>query len=170
MSSFFNQLSQIETSTPTTPQNNPHAVPTPGEVAATEALLRSQFEALLQGAPTEANAEFLTSLIEATENSALEKAEGVPQSYLDELERVPKKQLKKSDACPICAEKFLDDEYPLVVVLPCHSTHMFDLECVAPWLRMHGTCPMDRKHLLEKKKVEKVVDDDEEEEWDTLYA
>lgn len=83
---------------------------------------------------------------------------------------MPKKQLKKEDACPICAEKFLDDEYPLVVVLPCHATHRFDLECVAPWLRMHGTCPMDRKHLLKKKEVVKVADEEEEEEWDTLYA
>lgn len=84
---------------------------------------------------------------------------------------MPKKELKKSDdSCPICAERFADDEYPLVVELPCHKTHRFDLECVAPWLRLHGTCPLDRKELLKKKEVVKTVDDDEEEEWDTLYA
>jgi len=98
--------------------------------------------------------------------------EGVPQSYLDELERVPKKQLKKDDNCPICGENFLDDPYPLVVQLPCHTTHRFDLECVGPWLRLNGTCPLDRKNLVKKKEVVKAKKDDGEDEeiYDDLYA
>lgn len=171
MTSFFNQLSQIETSNPSTPHNNPHAVPTPADIAATERLLRDQFSTLLSSAPNETNAELLQELITFTEDAALEKPKGVPQSYLDELERVDKKVVKKcEEACPICAEKFADDEYPLVVKLPCHDSHWFDLECVAPWLRLHGTCPLDRKELLKKKEVVKKVEDEEEEEWDTLYA
>lgn len=94
----------------------------------------------------------------------------MPQSYLDELERVPKKTLKKTDTCPICGEAFLDDEWPLVVQLPCHKTHRFDLDCVGPWLRMQGTCPLDRKELLKKKEVVVVVDDDEEEDDGGMYA
>lgn len=93
----------------------------------------------------------------------------MPQSYLDELERVPKKSLKKTDTCPICSEPFLDDEFPLVVELPCHPTHKFDLECVGPWLRLNGTCPLDRKELMKKKGVEKLVDE-EEEYFDDMYA
>lgn len=100
------------------------------------------------------------------------KVAGVPQTYLDSLERVPKRRLKKSDTCPICAEKFLDDEFPLVVELPCHPTHHFDLDCVGPWLRLNGTCPLDRKDLMKKKEVIKAKDDEDEdqEDYDSLYA
>jgi len=102
-------------------------------------------------------------------NHPPEKPAGVPQSYLDSLDRVPNKQLKKSDTCPICAEPFLDDPYPLVVQLPCHPTHRFDLDCVGPWLRLQGTCPLDRKDLLKKKEVPKV-EGEEEEDYDEMFA
>lgn len=82
---------------------------------------------------------------------------------------MPKKTLKKTDTCAICGEAFLDDEFPLVVRLPCHSTHRFDLDCVGPWLRMQGTCPLDRKELMKKREVPKPVEDDEE-ELDEMYA
>lgn len=72
------------------------------------------------------------------------------------MDRVPKKELKASDNCPICNEAFLEDEYPLVVQLPCHETHRFDLDCVGPWLRMHGTCPLDRKEVERKKEIKKT--------------
>lgn len=166
MSSFFSQLSQIETS-------NPHALPTPVEVSAAERLLRDQLSTLLSTTSNANNADLLRDLISHIEDdidSPPEKVPGVPQSYLDSLERVSKKQLKKTDTCPICAEPFLDDEYPLVVVLPCHDSHRFDLECVGPWLRLQGTCPLDRKDLMKKKEAPKAQDDDEEEDDGGLYA
>ena len=84
---------------------------------------------------------------------------------------MPKKQLKKSDTCPICGEAFLDDEYPLVVELPCHKTHRFDLDCVGPWLRLNGTCPLDRKDLMKKKEFVKTKDEGEDEEdYESMYA
>ena len=95
---------------------------------------------------------------------------GVSQNFIDSLDRVPKKQLKKTDVCPICAEPFLDDQYPLVVQLPCHPSHKFDLECIAPWLKLQGTCPLDRKELEKKKQVVVPVDDDEEEDYDDMIA
>ena len=49
-------------------------------------------------------------------------------------------------------KSFLIDPYPLVVRLPCSPKHMFDLECIAPWLRLHATCPIDRKNLIKIKK------------------
>ena len=91
------------------------------------------------------------------------------------LDRVPKTSLKPSQTCPICNNPFLDDKYPLVVRLPCHSTHMFDMECIRPWLRLKGTCPLDRVDFgkQEREKAEarrkKPVDDDEE-EWDGMYG
>ncbi|KAH8684897.1 zinc finger domain-containing protein, RING-type [Tricladium varicosporioides] len=164
MSSFFAQLNTIQTT-------NPHAPPAPPEVSAAERLLRDQFAMLHQSSTSEDNREFLESLmnhLETEMDQPPEKVPGVPQTYLDELERVPKKMLKKSDVCPICAEPFLDDPYPLVVVLPCHKNHRFDLECVGPWLLLQGTCPLDRKEM-QKKKVAPPKDDSEEEDAG-LYA
>ena len=106
-----------------------------------------------------------------------QKVQGVSQEFLDTLERVPTKRLKKGDTCPICSVPFLEDPYPLVVRLPCHQSHVFDLECVGPWLRVNATCPLDRREMGRKKKevVEGVKEDEEEEEeedgeWDDYYA
>lgn len=100
------------------------------------------------------------------------------------LDRVPRSSLKASQSCPICSNPFLDDPYPLVVRLPCHTTHLFDLECVRPWLRLRGTCPLDRtdfgkkqreKELERRKQQEKrraaaaAVEDDED-DLDGMYG
>lgn len=100
MSSFFNQLSQIETTTADTADhthNNPHAVPPPAELAAATRLLQSQFASLHLTAQTRSNAALLEGLMQFLESEIdhpPDKVAGVPQSYLDELERVPKKQCK----------------------------------------------------------------------------
>lgn len=103
------------------------------------------------------------------------------------LDRIPRSSLKESQSCPICSNPFLDDPYPLVVRLPCHPTHLFDLECVTPWLRLRGTCPLDRtdfgkqqreKDAERRKQAEKrraalatsEPNDEEDEEWDGMYA
>lgn len=91
------------------------------------------------------------------------------------LDRVPKASIKPSDTCPICNNAFLEDEYPLVVQLPCHPTHRFDMECIRPWLRLRGTCPLDRvdfaKQQREKAEAKKkLVEEDDEEEWDGMYG
>lgn len=184
MSTFSAHLHNIlpESSTSTTsrrdqPQhqhNNPHAVPSPSDTSALFRLIQDQMGMLASTAPTEDNREFLRSLVEALELDVARpprEIEGVSQEFLDGLDRVPKKALKEEDACPICAERYLDDEYPLVVELPCHGSHRFDLECVGPWLRGKGTCPLCRKELGKKKEVVVARDDDEEEDdANGLYA
>ena len=78
--------------------------------------------------------------------------------------------------CPICSNPFLDDEYPLVVRLPCNPKHMFDLECIAPWLKLQATCPLDRKDVSKKKEVPLAQPmgegekEEEDGEWDDMYA
>jgi tRNA (cytidine32/guanosine34-2'-O)-methyltransferase len=97
---------------------------------------------------------------------------GVSDEFIEQLERVPKKVLeKKADAsCPICANRFLEDSHPLVVRLPCHDDHMFDLECIQPWLKLNPTCPLDRKKLIKEKEVDKKKVEHDEEEFDDMYA
>ncbi|OTB13345.1 hypothetical protein K445DRAFT_320201 [Daldinia sp. EC12] len=177
MSSFTSHLHQISPDPATANQRSHrehHAGPTPVDTAALFHLLRDQFETLSADAPTEENRDFLGSLISALENdirSPPESIPGVSQEYLDTLDRVPRKSLKKDDSCPICAEPFLDDPYPLVVELPCHGNHRFDLECVGPWLQSKGTCPMCRADLNKKKVIEIPKDDDEgEDDVNGLYG
>ena len=62
------------------------------------------------------------------------------------------------------------DPYPLVVRLPCHKDHKFDMECIAPWLRLHATCPLDRKDLSKKKPPPPPPKDEEDGEYDDYYA
>jgi len=46
--------------------------------------------------------------------------------------------------CAICLEKF--DIGDVMVPLPCNDTHphRFHKDCIAPWVRTHGTCPVCR--------------------------
>lgn len=113
--------------------------------------------------------------------------EGVDDEFLDNLERVDAKLLPENSECPICTSKFADNEYPLLVKLPCRvqnnskKEHIFDLDCIAPWLKLHSTCPLcrfDVKKVAETRRLrleEEVrlareeLDPEEEEDWD-LYG
>ncbi|KAL2115936.1 hypothetical protein VTJ04DRAFT_10191 [Mycothermus thermophilus] len=179
MSTFISHLHNILPESTTSqsqsqPQhNNPHAVPNPADTSALYRLIQDQMGTLATTAPTEENRSFLRSLVEILEEDIAhppKEIEGVPQSFIDGLDRVPKQKLKKEDTCPICAEKYLDDPYPLVVELPCHETHRFDLECVSPWLLGKGTCPLCRKEMGKRKEVVVQHDDEEEEDMEGLYA
>ncbi|RPA96847.1 hypothetical protein L873DRAFT_1202063 [Choiromyces venosus 120613-1] len=119
--------------------------------------------------PRSATLELIVSQLLAS--AALEaQAEALPNDFLDSLDRVPKSKLKAEDMCPICGERFLDDEFPLVVRLECEGRHAFDLECIAAWLKIRTTCPMDREGLIKEKKVVVVDDDEEEEDFDENYG
>ena len=140
------------------------------------------------------NEELLQRLVDSLMDSAEHpptEVRGVSDEFIEQLERVPKKSLKQDQSCPICGNPFLDGErsnsnerlglwrmltfwvlidlHPLVVRLACHKDHMFDLECIQPWLKLNPTCPLDRQELLKKKEVSKPVEEDEE-EYDDMYA
>ncbi|KAK0629182.1 hypothetical protein B0T17DRAFT_614996 [Bombardia bombarda] len=184
MSTFTSHLNVVAPSTNPSSSlsephhNNPHAQPNPVDIAAIFRLLQDQMGVLATTAPTADNAAFLRELVESLEldvsNPPME-IRGVSQQYLDGLDRVARKTLKADETCPICAERYLDDQYCLVVELPCHHSHRFDLECVGPWLRSKGTCPLcrkelDRKKEAEKGKVEEEEEEEEEDDMDGLYA
>ncbi|KAH6648006.1 hypothetical protein BKA67DRAFT_403519 [Truncatella angustata] len=175
MSSFTSHLHSISRDADSsTSSTHHHAGPTPVDAAALFTMVQEQMATLANSAPSDTNRDFLVSLIDALRSDVdnpPEQIRGVAQEYLDSLDRVPKKSLRADDSCPICAENYLDDPYPLVVELPCHGAHRFDLECVGPWLQSKGTCPLCRKDLTEKKKIPVPVDDDEEEDdMDGLYG
>src|SRR3569833_3827173 len=168
MTTFHSHMNQIAPASPATttshdgsgraePPANPHAGPTPVDLAALFRLLQDQFMTLLTDAPTEANRDLLRALVEALELDIARPPErpSLTQEYLDTLERVSRRALKPDDTCPICVERYLDDPYPLVVELPCHGSHQFALECVGPWLLAKGSCPLCRKDLRKEKGKER---------------
>ncbi|KAJ5093909.1 hypothetical protein N7456_009770 [Penicillium angulare] len=189
LSTFFATLSEISPD-PSHPDHRPHAVPVPGDVSAAFYSLAEAFEVMRRenasggteaetdGASGVEGNELITQMIQSLLSGAdmpPREVEGVSEEFCDMLDRVPKSSLKPDQTCPICSNPFLEDEYPLVVKLPCHPTHIFDLECVKPWLRLRGTCPLDRvdfaKELREKDEArKKLVEEDDEEEWDGMYG
>ncbi|EGC49298.1 conserved hypothetical protein [Histoplasma capsulatum var. duboisii H88] len=208
LSSFFATLQEI-TPNPSEIRTRPYAVPVPGDISAAyrslaEALNIMRHQTGDNGFPVHDGRDeglgdvaenedatggvgLLSSMIGLLLREAEmppREVEGVGESFCDALERVPTSSLKPSQACPICSNPFLDDPYPLVVRLPCHTSHLFDLECVRPWLRLRGTCPLDRSDFgkkererererierLKKKRSGNGDGEDEDEEWDGMYG
>jgi hypothetical protein len=208
LSTFFSHLSSIS---PDASESRVRAgaVPVPGDISAAFRSLAEAFEVMRQdheggttdhtdhpfqpptGSSDPLGDDLLSTMISALLQNAdtpPSDVQGVSEEFIADLSRVPKKTLQRTPdaACPICNEPFLDDKYPLVVRLPCHKDHLFDLECVRPWLRLKGTCPLDRRDFgkeqrereeqrrkeLEKARAKERVEEEgeEEEEWDGLYG
>ncbi|KAK5007922.1 hypothetical protein LTR39_005296 [Cryomyces antarcticus] len=180
LSTFFSTLDTVDTSGERQP-SNVHSLPQPGDVSAAYRTLAHVFEMMRvngravneSGEGAEGRADVLEFLIDHLMQGAEappREVEGVPDSFLAELERVPKTSLKAQDSCPICSNPFLEDEFPLVVRLPCHKDHLFDLDCISPWLKLNPTCPLDRQVLLKKEPAPVTKEDEEDGEWDDMFA
>ncbi|KJZ78478.1 hypothetical protein HIM_01869 [Hirsutella minnesotensis 3608] len=175
MASFFALLNTLSTSPGSqTPHNNPHATPTPVDTAALFRLLQDQLHTLHETAPTPDNRDFLEQLMASLDHDIRDPPStlrGASQEFVDTLDRVSRKRLARQDDCAICKVPYLDDEYCLVVELPCKGRHRFDLECVGPWLRSKGTCPMCREEVgVKKPPPVPAQEDDEEDDADMMYA
>ncbi|MCJ1369510.1 hypothetical protein MMC20_000721 [Loxospora ochrophaea] len=173
LSTFFSTLSTIDTSTTT----NTHALPIPADVSAAFRTLAEAFERMRQdgSAGTEINAGGEEEAEEEESGGGYAALLGGLVSQLLSEAEMPPREVRG------VSEEWMADPYPLIVRLPCHPTHIFDLECIQPWLKLHPTCPLDRVDLLRKKEpvVEKGEGDrggeggeeeEEEEEWDDMYA
>lgn len=191
LSTFFSTLSQVDTSGSNAPRNA-NSIPEPGQVSAAYRTLAHAFQMMQGGRPDEPNSALPTTTTTTTDSPLLSflvqsllsdaedpprKVEGVSDEYLSGLERIPKARLKPDDSCPICSNAFLEDSHPLVVRLPCKGEHVFDLDCIAPWLKLNPTCPMDRQRLVkseeekarERERLRKEAEE-EEGEYDDMYA
>ncbi|EGV60845.1 hypothetical protein PSN45_001361 [Yamadazyma tenuis] len=141
------------------------------------------FRNALQVLSAEEGSTLATDLIGVLEDQDFNPKKGLPDDYLDTLDRVSLKDLTPEDDCPICTNRFVEDKYPLIVKLPCnaktkHRGHIFDLECIGPWLKMNATCPLCRFDLseLNQKRKERLAEElrlikeqeeeEEEEDWD----
>ncbi|KKF94980.1 putative RING finger protein [Ceratocystis platani] len=176
MSSFDALLDQVSTSGARTSasaifsaqeHHNPHATPTPVDMAALYRLVQDQMASLASTAPSTENRILLESLMAELDASIADPPTevcGLGQDFLDGLERVDRGRVGVEETCPICAEKHRDDPYCLVVELPCHKSHRFDLECVAPWIQSKGSCPLCRTDFTKKKEVVRVEDSEEEDD------
>ncbi|KAF2020793.1 hypothetical protein BU24DRAFT_456828 [Aaosphaeria arxii CBS 175.79] len=177
LSTFFSTLELVDTSDPQT-HHNVHATPQPENMAAAFRLLANAFEMMGGRAAgeqegTEAgHSDLLEQMIETLRQNADNppaELQGVPDSFIDELDRVPRKKLTEDHVCAICHNPHTSDEHPLVVALPCKGRHWFDIECITPWLKMQPTCPLDRETVYRKKQPPPPVEDSEE-EYDDMYA
>lgn len=182
MSSIYSLISEI---TPERPEQRTreHAVPVPGDVSAAYRQLAEAFQIMQRDSDNEGS-DILHTMIEsllATAERPPTEVKGVDEEYIARLDRVKITKVKADADCPICGNEFREDPHPLLVRLPCHDTHIFDLECIRPWLLLNGTCPLDRVDLAKKERERKqqlldnikknaAPDDDDEEEWDGMYG
>jgi hypothetical protein len=174
-------MSEITPERPET-RSREGAVPVPGDVSAAFRSLADAFRIMQrdnENADTDLMENMIETLMASAERPPIE-VKGVDEEYIASLERVNIKKVKKDADCPICGNAFVEDPHPLLVRLPCHPSHIFDLECVRPWLLLNGTCPLDRvdlaKRVRERKQKQleeikkKAAPEDDEEEWDGLYG
>jgi hypothetical protein len=92
--------------------NNPNTLPTPENVTATYRLAADAYEIILTEHGDDNPAlRTMIDMLESTASAPPSKLEGVSDTFLSELERVPKSKLKKDESCPICSEPFLDGKY-----------------------------------------------------------
>ncbi|ORX46496.1 hypothetical protein DM01DRAFT_1410554 [Hesseltinella vesiculosa] len=68
-----------------------------------------------------------------------------PPAPEDVIDKLPSRQLKEEEFkeqldCAVCKDEFNQSE--MVIELPCQ--HVFHDDCIKPWLKMNGTCPVCR--------------------------
>lgn len=63
--------------------------------------------------------------------------------FIQSLSPISRSEIGRDEACPICSEKFITNEESngkksTVIRMPCK--HLFDKECILPWLKLVSTC------------------------------
>ena len=73
---------------------------------------------------------------------------GPPPATEDKINSLPTLRIEdyhvtQNLQCNICFEDYVKNE--TVTQLPCQ--HLYHKDCITPWLRQHGTCPVCRKNM-----------------------
>jgi hypothetical protein len=124
LSTFFSTLELVDTSGSHAP-HNPHALPLPRDISAAFRNLANAFEMMRGGTSTsqeQTHNELLQQLVESLMASAEnppEKVEGVSDEFIGQLERIPKKNLKSDQTCPICGNAFLEGSLLCIESVSC---------------------------------------------------
>ncbi|KAG0227358.1 hypothetical protein B0O80DRAFT_420897 [Mortierella sp. GBAus27b] len=94
--------------------------------------------------------EFLDNLITQLMDEANASGKHGPppasKSFIRDLPSVPISDVKRDEACIICNENLQENESKAGITrLPCK--HLFDRECIVPWLELHNNCPSCRAEV-----------------------
>ncbi len=120
LSTFFSTLDLVDTSGSRQPQNA-HSLPLPRDISAAFRNLANAFEMMRGGDDAvqhqDSHDELLGNLVQSLMDSAEHppsEVEGVSDEFIEQLERVPKKNLKADMSCPICSNPFLEGTQHIV--------------------------------------------------------
>ncbi|KAI8986473.1 hypothetical protein BDB01DRAFT_896077 [Pilobolus umbonatus] len=86
----------------------------------------------------------ITQLMEQTAGST-----APPPAPEQVIESLPKRPLTEEETrqevdCAVCKDTFVPEE--TVIILPCD--HIFHDDCIKPWLKLNGTCPVCRHSVI----------------------
>lgn len=113
LSTFFSTLELVDTSGTHEPHNQ-NSLPLPRDISAAFRNLANAFDMMRGGsgvAQEQGHNELIEQLVESLMASAENppnKVEGVSDEFIEQLDRVPKKNLRSEMSCPICSNPFLD--------------------------------------------------------------
>ncbi|OZJ03114.1 hypothetical protein BZG36_03373 [Bifiguratus adelaidae] len=110
--------------------------------------------------------EFLDNLISQLLEESQASAKGPPPAsdrFIKALPNIPPTAIASEEQCIICK----DDLHTSTCITKMPCGHLYDKECLVPWLKLHNTCPMCR---LSVESEEQVRQEEEEAQRDWMYA
>ncbi|CEG64556.1 hypothetical protein RMATCC62417_01505 [Rhizopus microsporus] len=106
--------------------------------------------------------QFLDNLVTQLLEESQQQIKGPPPASNRFIQMLPEvKDLKDDDTCIICKEGLLKHGSK-VTKMPCG--HLFDKECIIPWLELHNTCPLCR-YKVETEQEAKEEEEEERQGW-----
>ncbi|KAG0735954.1 hypothetical protein G6F57_002065 [Rhizopus arrhizus] len=123
----------------------------------------NQFREQMQTEGNVAQEEFLDNLVSQLLEESQNDIKGPPPASKRFINALPNvRVLNDDDTCIICKDNLMQSSNA-VTRMPCG--HLFDKECIIPWLELHNTCPMCRYQVETEEKVKQ-----EEEEERQVFA
>ncbi|KAG1076672.1 hypothetical protein G6F42_025365 [Rhizopus arrhizus] len=89
------------------------------------------------------------------------------EQFLDNLVSQLLEESQSNAKGPPPASKRFIDTLPTIKQHTLDSGHLFDRECIVPWLELHHTCPMCR---FEVETEQKAQEEEEEEQRGWMYG